>query len=458
MPLAGVVLAALLRETCRALLFPLRLLLYLPRSRRWRAAAREALQAPPVDATDTLAGFLRNHPHRPGLPHVLISAGEASGELHAGNLMRAAAAQGLAARWTCFGGARLQQAGGELRFPLAEHAVMGVLGVLRELPRLVRAFVAFACVLRDDPPGLVVLVDYPGLHLVFGAHARRAGIPVLHYVAPQYWAWAPWRMRRYRRCVDATLAILPFEPAFFRPFGIPAAYVGHPLLDEIARAPAPAAPAARRLVLLPGSRTAEVRAHLPAMLDLAHGLLQRDGTAEVVVAHADPRRAALIEAMLAQAPDPRIRFTGGPIAAALRGARAALAKSGTGSLESCLLQVPTVVVYSLPGALWRFLHRHFLTVPHFASANLIAGREIVPERLVGGLPAWQAAGAELWQLWQDSPRRAQCVADLDLLRRHLGEPGASARAAAWVVQFFQRGPAATVQHQAPESSGSHPPV
>jgi lipid-A-disaccharide synthase len=194
------------------------------------------------------------------------------------------------------------------------------------------------------------------------------------------------------------------------------------------------------------------------MLALAAGLLQRDAAAEVVVAHADPRRAALIEALLAKTPDPRIRFAGGPIAAALRGARATLAKSGTGSLESCLLQVPTVVVYALPGAPWRFLHRHFLTVPHFASANLIAGREIVPERLVGALPDWQAAGAELWQLWQDSPRRAHCLADLDLLRRRLGEPGASSRAAGWVVQFFQRGPSAAVQRRAPESSGSRPPV
>src|SRR5690606_25372218 len=129
-------------------------------------------------------------------------------------------------RWYGFGGERLRAAGVELRFPLAEHAVMGVASVLASLPFVLRAFASFLRLLRDDPPDLALLVDYPGLHLVMAEAARRRGVPVVHYVAPQYWAWGPWRLSRYRRAVDASLTILPFEPRFFDGRGLVSAYVG----------------------------------------------------------------------------------------------------------------------------------------------------------------------------------------------------------------------------------------
>src|SRR6185295_7955396 len=146
-------------------------------------------------------------------------------------------------------------------YALSEHAVMGFSGVLRQLPLLLLAFTSYLRLLRDDPPDLAVLVDYPGLHVVMAKACKRAKVPVLHYVAPQYWAWGPWRMRRYRRSVGATLTILPFETAFFRRFRIPATYIGHPLLDELAAHPVDASTVARvrerpTLVLLPGSRRA----------------------------------------------------------------------------------------------------------------------------------------------------------------------------------------------------------
>ena len=114
-------------------------------------------------------------------------------------------------RSSAFGGSALAAAGANVRFGLSEHAVMGVVGVLKQLPLILRAYADFVRLLRDDPPDLVVLVDYPGLHLVMAKACRRRSVPVLHYIAPQYWAWGPWRMRRYRRAVDATLTILPFE-------------------------------------------------------------------------------------------------------------------------------------------------------------------------------------------------------------------------------------------------------
>ena len=101
--------------------------------------------------------------------------------------------------------------GGELLWPLSENPIMGVAGVLSALPWLLRAERRFERLLREDPPDLCILIDYPGLHMIMARACRRAGVPVIHYIAPQYWAWAPWRVHRYRRCIDATLTILPFE-------------------------------------------------------------------------------------------------------------------------------------------------------------------------------------------------------------------------------------------------------
>ena len=233
------VTATLIRELVRALIVPARLLLYLPRRRHWRRRAREALAAASqrdgATEPDQLAAFFdRRKPHRGDRPHLFVSAGEASGEQHASRLVGKVAGE---ARVTAFGGGQLAEAGADVRFALSEHAVMGVVGVLKQLPLILRAYAGFLRLLRDDPPDLVVLVDYPGLHLVMAKACRRRGVPVLHYVAPQYWAWGPWRMRRYRRAVDATLTILPFETEFFARQGVPSAYIGHPLLDELRDAP-----------------------------------------------------------------------------------------------------------------------------------------------------------------------------------------------------------------------------
>ena len=179
--IALTVLLTLLRELLRALLAPLRLLAYLPTRHRWRAVAREVLDTaahePPLPPEQALREFFATRrPDRGERPHVFVSAGEQSGELHAARLVRAL---GPELRITAFGGEPLAAAGADVRFQLSEHAVMGVLGVLRQLPLILRAFAAYLRLLRDDPPDLVVLVDYPGLHVVMAKAARRHEVPVL---------------------------------------------------------------------------------------------------------------------------------------------------------------------------------------------------------------------------------------------------------------------------------------
>jgi len=433
----------LVREVLRALLTPLRLLGYLPWRHYWRRAAREVLDAAAHTAPETAETALREffqkrRAPRAERPHLFVSAGETSGEAHASRLVQALA---RSVRCTAFGGHQLEQAGATLRCALSEHAVMGFTGVLRQLPLLLRAFASYLRLLRDDPPDLVVLVDYPGLHVVMAKAAKRRKIPVIHYVAPQYWAWGPWRMRRYRRAVDATLTILPFETAFFRRFRIPAAYIGHPLLDELEAHPPDAAAVAgvRRqptLVLLPGSRRAEIETNLPGMLRIARQLRDGDPSCRVVLPHKDGRRTGLLRAMLAQADAAFVEHQEGPLAPWLAGAHLILAKSGTGSLEACLHGNPTIVVYQLRGLVSTLGYHNILSVPWIAAANLVAGRAVVPEFCFHHPGGWDDVLAAARALWLSGPERDATRQGLAEVRQRLGASGATARVAAIVGAFL----------------------
>ncbi len=426
-------------EIVRALIAPIRLLAYRPRRRYWREQGAAMLQAAQSKQThDTLPDFLAGR--RLGGGHIFISAGETSGESHAIKLMDAVAAQGGQARWSCFGGPAMSAAGADLRYPLSDRTVMGLAGVFKSLPFLIKAIACYLRFLRDTPPDLVVLLDYPGLHMVMAAAARRRGIPVIHYIAPQYWAWGPWRMRRYRRCVDASLAILPFESWFFANEGIPCEYVGHPLLDaeeEKQTGPEMAGQldSAPTLCLMPGSRSKEIRLLLPDMLDLARRLRQDQPTLQVVLPHTDPRKQALIQQILQEQQADFVQFHLGSLQPCFRAARLILAKSGTGSLEACLSGTPTVVIYKLDGWIAEHFYHTYLSVPFIASANLIAGREVVPEFCFRHSEAWQEVEQSVRQLLADTPQRQQCLQDLAMLRQKMGNPGASARVARWLLPF-----------------------
>lgn len=437
------VTAALLRESLRALLVPLQILWFLPQRARWRAAATRALAAP-AEPVDVLAQFLAAHPPAHGRPlHLFLSAGEASGLRHAAALLTEVQAAGVPLRCSAFGGDELARLGARVLFPLAEHAVMGVAGVLRELPRILHAFATYLRVLRDDRPDLVVLVDYPGLHLVMAHAARRRRIPVVHYIAPQYWAAMPWRVARYRRAVDATLTILPFESRWLRAQGIPAEYVGHPLLGTLPpRSSAPPAdpPGPPLLLLLPGSRRAEIEAHLPAFAAIAARLQQQIPDLQVIVAHTDARRELLLRQLLADR-DGRIALQIGPLAPLLARATLALVKSGTGSLETALHGVPNLVVYRVRGALMDAIGDWLLTVPFIAMANLLAGRQIVPEFRFHGAAGWTAVEQAASRLLRDAPARAAARRDLDDLRARLGTAGAQRSAGAWIAAYLRGGEA-----------------
>ena len=438
-PIPLVVTWILVREVGRSLATPFHLLVFLLQRKRWVARAQEALSEPAP--TTEGAWLLRASVQKPEAPHLFVSAGEASGEMHAANLVRTLRAAACELRISGFGGQRLEASGATLLWPLADRAVMGITAVVASLPFFVRAVARFARLLRDDRPDLVVLVDYPGLHLVFAELCKQHGVPVVHYVAPQYWAWGPWRMRRYAKAFSWTLTILPFEPAWFTKFGVASRYIGHPLLDQIATTPPDQRVVARLqqaplVVLLPGSRAKEIRSHLPGLLQVAQELRARAPELQVVVVQHEPSKAALVRALVARLPLPEraaITVHEGDMAAHLAAARLVIAKSGTGSLEAVLRGAVTIVVYLVASRLAKVLYERLVMVPFFASANLIAGEALIPEFGFAGAEGNRAVARKAAELLPDGPDRTAVLAGTARVRARLRTGGATARAAACIL-------------------------
>jgi len=374
-------------------------------------------------------------PARP-LRRVLLSCGDVSGEAHALRLVEALRRRHPDPELAGFGGARLEAAGMEVWQPLADLNVMGFRDVAAQLPLFFGCVHRFAAELRQRPPDAVVLVDYPGLNRHLLRLSARAGVPVVDYIAPQLWAWAPWRVRDFRRA-DRLLTILPFEGDWYRARGARPEYVGHPLGDGLAQAAAAEAappdldPERRWVGLLPGSRKSEVRENLPLMLQAAAELRRRQPGLGFVLPHLRAERWPLIDALLADAPVEVVRAPG-CFHAVLPRLRAAWVASGTALLEVAAHEVPPVLVYRLGSRLADWLSRHALAVPAVGSLNLMAGDRLVPEHVGRALDP--AALARDLEHRLDGPGREAYLEQLAPLLPRFGQPGAARRAAAAVEQ------------------------
>ncbi|HPC83755.1 MAG TPA: lipid-A-disaccharide synthase [Thermoanaerobaculaceae bacterium] len=365
---------------------------------------------------------------------LLVVAGEASGDLHAANLLAALqrAVPGVEAFGV--GGERLRAEGLECVARSEELSVMGLAEVLRHLPRLlgVARRVRREAVARR--PDIAVLVDSPDFNLPLATHLRRARIPVAIYISPQLWAWRPGRVARIRRDVRRVLCILPFEVEFFERHGVAAEYVGHPLVDELE--PVMAAPAGRDpevVALLPGSRWHEVAALLPGMAGALQRLAGRRPRLRGRLIVAPGLEAERLLPLLGAARD-RLEVVVADRHRALSGCAAAMVASGTATLECALLGVPMVVGYRLHGVTYA-LARRLVKVPHVALANLVAGERLAAE-LVQDLFTPERLAAEIDRLLGEDGEAQR--RGLKVVRERLGPAGASARAAAAVAALAGR--------------------
>lgn len=370
---------------------------------------------------------------------VLLSAGDASGDLHAAALVRALRARRPELRAIGLGGAAMEKAGVELLVHQRELAVGGLVEVLSSLRRVFRAWRRLGRALADEHPALVVLVDSPDLNLPLARRARRAGVPVLYYVSPQVWAWRRGRIRKIARRVDRMATIFPFEPGVYAGTGLRVEFVGHPLVEPLGRFAASNEPAALRerlglerdaplVALLPGSRRNELRHGLRLFLAVAGALSARRPEVRFALGLAPTLARAELDAELARVPDaPPVEVVEGDAHALIRAADVCLAKPGTVTVEVALLGTPLVVA-GRANPLTAAIARRVVSLPSFTMPNLIAGAPVVPEFLQEAARPERIAEA-LEALLQGPVREAQ-LARLAAVRARLGAGGAAERAAA----------------------------
>ncbi len=359
------------------------------------------------------------------MTRILVSAGEPSGDAHAAHVVRNLLQQRSDLSVDAVGGPELARAGAHLVGHIRDLSVVGLIEGLDALPAHVRLLRRLEQRLGEGRYDLAMLVDYPGLNLRIAARASRLSVPVIYYIAPQVWAWGRWRVSRIRKNVTRLAVVLPFEEAFFRAHGIPATFVGHPLLDD---ASLPDRTTARKqlsissdvpvLAVFPGSRLDERRRLWQTFRDTAQQVQRVVPNLEVVVAMAEPADERGLG----------FHFRSEDSSTLLAASDAALCKSGTMTLEAALSGTPMAVAYRMHPLTFA-VARRAVQVHHVSLVNLIAGREIVPEFLQRRAAPPALAQALIPLFDRHHPAAGRQREGLSAVRRALGSPGAARRVA-----------------------------
>ncbi|MDR2130664.1 MAG: lipid-A-disaccharide synthase [Odoribacteraceae bacterium] len=372
-----------------------------------------------------------------------VIAGEASGDLHASNLVRELKRQDPAATVRGWGGDLMREAGVDVVCHYKETAIMGFFTVVRKLGRIRENLRACARDILAWHPDVVVLVDYGGFNLRLAKMLKEKNVRVYYYISPKVWAWNTGRVRAIKRWVEKMYVIFPFEVDFYRAFNYTVYYAGNPLVDAIDRRECQEERfeefVARHglsgqpiIALLAGSRSQELKHVLPKMLRVT----DRFPAYQFVIAGAPAMTEADYTPYLKGRSIPIVY---GETYRLLRQARAALVTSGTATLETAILRVPQVVCYSGEGGVFFYLlFRLFVKVKFISLVNLIAGRAVVRELLMQQLNERNLYGA-LSLILPDTPARERILQGYDEVNRRLGEPGASGRVAAHIIRSLSGG-------------------
>jgi lipid-A-disaccharide synthase len=372
-----------------------------------------------------------------------IIAGEASGDLHGSNLMKGLKATDPDAEFRCWGGDLMEAQEGTLVKHYRELAFMGFWEVLLNL-RTILSNIRFC---KKDilafQPDVLILIDYPGFNLRIAKWARQQGLKVYYYISPQIWAWHSSRVHGIKASVDRMFVILPFEQEFYAGYGYEVDFVGHPLMDVIGQFDAPADFRQRCqlderpiIALLPGSRKQEIERLLNVMLEVVPHFPSH----QFVIAGAPSQTGEFYQQVLNEHPLPdeyqqQVHLVDNQTYALLQEAEAALVTSGTATLETALFGVPEVVCYK--GSQFSYLiARRLVNVPYISLVNLIMEREIVKELIQDDCRP-EKLRTELQRILAPEHRR-QLQSDYQELRRKVGQPGASRRAAQKMVQYLRQ--------------------
>ncbi len=372
-------------------------------------------------------------------PSVLVVAGEASGDAHGADVVRALKAMRPELTFFGMGGPKLEAAGVETLFGSHEISVMGIAEVLPKIPRIWKVLGALEAAAKERMPAVALLIDVPDFNQRLAARIKPLGVPVVSYVAPMAWAWREGRTKTIAQRTDELCCILPFEEAFFRERGVNATYVGSPVLEQVPpQAPAEHFRKALGLAIdrpvfavLPGSRRSEIGRLGTLMREVAAELVKREPTLQVVV----PVAPGLPEAFVRQAFEGiEVTLIAGRAAEVVGASDVALVASGTATLEAGLMRRPFVIIYRV-SLLTYAVGRAMVRLPFFGLVNLLAGRRVVPELLQGEVTVPKVVEA-LEKV--RGPEREVCLSGLDEVRAKLGAPGAARRVAERVLAYVDR--------------------
>ncbi len=371
-----------------------------------------------------------------------LIVGEASGDLHASNLMRALQHADPQAEFRFFGGDLMKAVGGTCVKHYRELAYMGFIPVLLHLRTIFRNMDFCKKDVEAWQPDVLILVDYPGFNLKIAEYIKRhTQIPVYYYISPKIWAWKEYRIKNIKRDVDELFSILPFEVDFFKKHQYPIHYVGNPCVDAVDDFRKKGQETFSEFVtangledkpiiaLLAGSRRQEIKDNLTRMIEAARSFPQY----QFVVAGAPGIEPDFYKRYI----DSSTKIVFGQTYRLLQQAEAALVTSGTATLETALFRVPQVVCYYISaGKLVSFLRRHILKVKYISLVNLIADREVVTELVADGMTVSNIK-KELAKIISGGNGRSRMLSEYDRLIGILGEPGASERAAAQITALLK---------------------
>ena len=370
---------------------------------------------------------------------LLLSAGEASGDMYAARLATALK-QRLDVVLFGMGGPQMRAAGVEIITDYSEVAVVGITEIIKHLPSLLRAIEHMVTAAEQRQPALAILTDFPGFHLRLARKLKRRGMRNVYYICPQFWAWRPWRVNLVRRRFAKALCIFPFEEKFFADAGVPTRFIGHPLVGAVAATKdrrefcqEHSLDASRATVtILPGSRLGELNHHLPVLQETCARINRRVPAQFVLAAaHADDVRRL----QTGWPTGLTVRVVEGETYNALAAADAAIVSSGTATVETALLNVPMTVIYRV-SPLTATLAKPLVRTPYFAMVNLIAEKPVVPELVQDDFTPERVARETLQLLQEPNAREAQ-RRGLEEVRRRLGPPGAVERAAEEIAALLQ---------------------
>ena len=369
--------------------------------------------------------------------------GEASGDLHGANLVRAARELDPELHFFGIGGSRMAEAGCELLIRGEEIAVMGLVEVIGHFPAIYQAFSRLKAILRGpERPVALVLIDFPEFNLRLAKVAKRAGVPVLYYVSPQVWAWRRGRVKQIAAVVDRLAAIFPFEPELYRGLDVQVEYVGHPLLDEFRittsrdkyLAQLGIDPSRRVVGIFPGSRRNELYYNFAVMLAAAERIRERHPEVAFLLPVAPSFSRREFEARLAGRALP-LNLVDGNIYDAANACDAILAVSGTVTLQIALVGTPLAIIYRM-APLTYAIGRRLVKVPYIGLANIVAGAGVAREFIQDQATA-ESLAAEIVRILDDPDYALQLRQGLGKVGKRLGEGGCSRRVAGMLLSMLQ---------------------